>query len=539
MAIAASNNIEPATNIAAAHNDRSIVPNYLLGDSSKNICTRSAVEVHHLIERLNKIGKKIYEKSVKQKFQKNTKLVVESVINFNESHTLEDIKNVASYMEKEYGFTILQIAMHNDEGVFIKNKGFRNEQVLAPGKDIFYIDGKWKDINNDYIDDPRENGWEIELNRHAHVLMHNLRRHERTVKRTHKDSKEYQEIYKKGTTIYQKMSVTELRNLQTETAIIMKMPRGVPGARRKKTKDFKDEKRNISKAKEQLHKDYDKKIITESYDHASDLQMQKYMLNKQINESTQSLFYHNSILNSDNTPSLNIETFQDKDSNLKNENQIAIEELQIQIKLLNHQLRDSINANVQLKEEIEGLKSSLMSSEQKVKDHIRKNTQLGDLIIKDKNEFTEIINGLKKENLKLDNQIKSTKNYMLEINNFIMQIAPEFNISVTDSIFNNISILPKLLDTVKTQKNKASEEYANLEKEVRLLQEDLDDETIEGFSYDVIKQFILELDFQKDETKDVKSLIKAAEVKFSTNLPNVLDNLDKRDEPDYKIFRNK
>jgi hypothetical protein len=71
MANASSNNIQPAEKIAPYHNDRSIPPHYILGSSEKNKCTRSAIQVMELIQKYDKERIVLYEKSVKQKFQKS------------------------------------------------------------------------------------------------------------------------------------------------------------------------------------------------------------------------------------------------------------------------------------------------------------------------------------------------------------------------------------------------------------------------------------------------------------------------------------
>lgn len=286
MANAASNNIQPAQKIAPEHNDRTMSPNYLLGDSSKNICTRSADEVNQYIERINQIGIKLYEEFIKQKFQKKTTSVVESVINFNENHTLQDIINVASFMAIKYGFSILQVAMHYDEGVFIKNMETINEQILEPGKDIFYTDELWFDKKGDQINDPRDDGWEVKLNLHAHILMHNLRMQERCVERNRKKGDTYIEILKPGTTIFQKMSVTELRTLQSETALILNMKRGIPGQKRKKFQDLKSEKHNITKAKQEVHEHYQSNIY-QLQEVINDLQAQNELLKLQTLEKEQ------------------------------------------------------------------------------------------------------------------------------------------------------------------------------------------------------------------------------------------------------------
>lgn len=103
-----------------AHNDRSEKePNYLLPVEHRleNECNRSAVEAQKMLEDLFENAKENYSKTYGQKFQtKFENAHWEAVINLNKEHSIKDVERLVREIEKETGFTEVQISIHRDEG---------------------------------------------------------------------------------------------------------------------------------------------------------------------------------------------------------------------------------------------------------------------------------------------------------------------------------------------------------------------------------------------------------------------------------------
>jgi hypothetical protein len=110
---------EPVSSLTAAtaHNNREIIPDYVIGDASKNECTGGTTEVLALYMSKSEEAHKNYFKRTGQKIQtKSEKFVWEALLNIEEHHTLEDIMILAKEFEKKYSWQILQISLHKDEG---------------------------------------------------------------------------------------------------------------------------------------------------------------------------------------------------------------------------------------------------------------------------------------------------------------------------------------------------------------------------------------------------------------------------------------
>lgn len=89
-----------------------------------------------------------YFARTKQKIQTKN-LRISAVVNINENHSLQDLQRLADKIEQKYGIQPIQIAIHRDEGHYLKD-----------------IDGEYlKDENGDFIFDP---------NLHAHIEFFTL-----------------------------------------------------------------------------------------------------------------------------------------------------------------------------------------------------------------------------------------------------------------------------------------------------------------------------------------------------------------------------
>ena len=206
----ASINFQLALRSALRHNDRTEdrEPEYLLPTQyrGKNEVDRSAAEAEQMIADLYRQAKDNYRDKFGQKIQSKS-YVWEAVVNLNKEHTLEDVQRLAQAIEKETGFTYVQVAIHRDEG--------RVERA--------------------------ENGEEFAIhNLHAHLTFFTL------------DRQTGEQLYRRQVTEKQKergiqpMNRERLSRLQDLTARVLRMERGERGSKRKRMghKEYKQAKRD-------------------------------------------------------------------------------------------------------------------------------------------------------------------------------------------------------------------------------------------------------------------------------------------------------
>jgi hypothetical protein len=99
------------------HNNREIVPSYVINTPSKNICSSSSIETYKLFMQYFDEASSNYTKRTKQKIQTSIdKFVWEAVIVLDQHHTYKDVENVAYKLADKYGWRVLQVAWHADEG---------------------------------------------------------------------------------------------------------------------------------------------------------------------------------------------------------------------------------------------------------------------------------------------------------------------------------------------------------------------------------------------------------------------------------------
>lgn len=107
--------IEKVTTGSFLHNDRTMKPSYLIDDSALNECSRSSQESLDQYYKLKAEAEHNYTERTGQKMQKSTVLLKEAIVNLEAHHTLKDLQPIIKELEG-YGFTVLQSAIHRDEG---------------------------------------------------------------------------------------------------------------------------------------------------------------------------------------------------------------------------------------------------------------------------------------------------------------------------------------------------------------------------------------------------------------------------------------
>jgi hypothetical protein len=209
----ASINFAKASPGGLKHNDRTEErePEYLLPVEHrlKNEVDRSATEASKMISNLYQEARENYRQKFGQKLQAKS-YVWEAVVNLNKEHTLEDVQQLTKAIEKETGFTGVQIAFHRDEG-HINERGVPQHNL------------------------------------HAHITFFTL------------DRQTGEQLYRKQATEKQKereiqpMNRERLSKLQDLTAQVLKMERGKRGSKavRLDHKAYKEAKRQeLAKVKD-------------------------------------------------------------------------------------------------------------------------------------------------------------------------------------------------------------------------------------------------------------------------------------------------
>lgn len=167
-------NFKKSIAINIEHNNRSMPPTYLLVKGGKGFQSRyvafdgakSAVESR---DKYVEACQQAYLREKGKKFQAKS-FLWSAVINLKESSTIDDVKKVKNYLEKETGFKCYQYALHADEG---------------------------------YIDDDGV----VQINYHAHLEFCTL-------------------DLATGINLQRKLTPAKLRELQTGVAAVLQMERG-------------------------------------------------------------------------------------------------------------------------------------------------------------------------------------------------------------------------------------------------------------------------------------------------------------------------
>ena len=182
--------------------------------SHLNECSRSAKEAKQLFDSYYKQA--ISKVSGRTRRAKKENCLVEAVVNLNADHTLEDVEKLVREIEKETGFTAIQIAVHKDEGQEQDGKLVRKNHHahisfftldLQTGRQMFR----------------REHLTKAKLSKLQDITAEtlNMQRGEKNSKRKRLNHKEYKTVAKEKEQIeynFRKMQkyITSLENLTSE-----------------------------------------------------------------------------------------------------------------------------------------------------------------------------------------------------------------------------------------------------------------------------------------------------------------------------------
>jgi len=143
----ASMHMEKANRGNHQHNDRSekVEAEYLLPKQfrKENEVSCSGIEADEKLKKLYENAKENHQKEVGQKLQAKS-YSWEAVINLNENHTMKDLHKLVKEIEKETGFTAIQLSIHRDEGHMKKDKNGKEFAVynIHAHVSFFTLDSK-------------------------------------------------------------------------------------------------------------------------------------------------------------------------------------------------------------------------------------------------------------------------------------------------------------------------------------------------------------------------------------------------------------
>jgi len=189
------------------------------------------------LKELYETAKQNYQKTKGQRLQA-TSYKWEAVVNLNKNHTLDDVKELVKALEKETGFTSIQIAIHRDEGYTITDKPIYNFHAHIT---FFTLDKNGEQLYRKTIKASDRRAIEKELL-------------ERGIDKGEPKSKERKafndlvadEIKARGLKVMDKERMSKLQDL---TAEVLKMERGRKGSKavRLEHKAYKSKKQEEAK----------------------------------------------------------------------------------------------------------------------------------------------------------------------------------------------------------------------------------------------------------------------------------------------------
>ena len=114
-------NFKPVLPSSEAHNTREQELDYVFSEPQESNEHWIAMEHGTIEERMKKIRSDAKAIAIEQgkkprKLSKNADLIREAVVNLNQEHSMDDLKDLAKSLESQYGIQCFQIHIHRDEG---------------------------------------------------------------------------------------------------------------------------------------------------------------------------------------------------------------------------------------------------------------------------------------------------------------------------------------------------------------------------------------------------------------------------------------
>ena len=175
-----------------SHNDRSLPTNNSIFKDEKNEVFLNNKEAFSIYREELATRSKAYSDRTHQKIQKNVVTHLSAIVNLNSNHTLKDLQPLIQHLETSLDTKVFQVAIHRDEGHIKDDKNIKNY--------------------------------------HCHI--------------------EFMGLDSQGSSVRRKLTRSYLKDLQTKTADILQMKRGVKNSKAKRldTYEFKNHKQREEKA---------------------------------------------------------------------------------------------------------------------------------------------------------------------------------------------------------------------------------------------------------------------------------------------------
>ena len=177
-----------------SHNDRSLKTNNSIFKDELNEYTTNSKEAFSIYRNELRTRTKAYldNHPTRKKLHSKTVTHLSAIVNLNSNHTLEDLKPLIKHLETTLDTKVFQVAIHRDEGHIKDDKNIKNY--------------------------------------HCHI--------------------EFMGLDSQGSSVRRKLTRGYLKDLQTQTADILQMERGVKNSKAKRldTYEFKNHKQREEKA---------------------------------------------------------------------------------------------------------------------------------------------------------------------------------------------------------------------------------------------------------------------------------------------------
>lgn len=162
--------VQTANPNSAKHNSRELAPKYLIDTSVKNY-----YELITPDNEFKNIAQTIYKQKIKQTMQKKQveNLIQETVLTLQPNQDEKDVKDLFKKLNQKYGgHELLEVAIHRDEGYFLKD-----DIAYYPTKNILNKNGDWYVCSDNSIKKPKQDDFDRIVNIDEFEKVYNYHAH--------------------------------------------------------------------------------------------------------------------------------------------------------------------------------------------------------------------------------------------------------------------------------------------------------------------------------------------------------------------------
>ena len=162
--------VQTANPNSAKHNSRELAPKYLIDTSAKNYYELLKKDDDFILE-----AQAIYKEKIKQTMQKKQveNLIQETVLTLQPNQDEKDVKDLFKKLNQKYGgHELLEVAIHRDEGYFLKD-----DIAYYPTKNILNKNGDWYVCSDNSIKKPKQDDFDRIVNIDEFEKVYNYHAH--------------------------------------------------------------------------------------------------------------------------------------------------------------------------------------------------------------------------------------------------------------------------------------------------------------------------------------------------------------------------